>query len=50
MLVGAAVVGAAIWLSVAADVGELVTVTGWWALVALVFPALVALGAWRESR
>lgn len=47
MLVGALVVGAVVWLSVATDFGGLVGAAGWWSLVGLSWPAFIAFGVWR---
>jgi hypothetical protein len=47
MLAGAAVVAAVVWLSVAAEVWQLVDGAGWWALAALAFPVTVAVLAHR---
>jgi len=45
--VGAVLVAAGVWMSVAGDVLELVDGAGWWSLLALAFPAFITFAVWR---
>lgn len=47
MVLGAALVGAAVWASVAADAGALWHGAGIWALTVLAFPAFIGFAVWK---
>lgn len=49
MLAGALIVAAVVFSMLAGDVADLIGNAGWWALLALLFPLFVAVGAWRWS-
>lgn len=42
-------IGYVVFASIAGDISGLVASLGWWALLALAWPAFIAFGAWRWS-